>query len=934
MQRYNFSVTEKILFLQLKYIISMVNLKYFLTGIMLALSLTFCYAQSDTAFWFAVPKLTSEHAHTPITLVVSTYDEAATVTVKKAYSNTPVGTTLNVAANSSSTLTLVSSSSGLSGFECNHNQTSNNGLYIHSTAKINAYVAVCQNNSEIYALKGSNGLGTAFLVTTQFQYDNGNGSSSGAYSQAKNTVEIIATENNTTVSITPSKACVGHAANTTFTVTLQRGQVYTLAASSQTGANHLGGTIITSDKPIAVDVSDDSVTPHCSQVNNDGNGCSDLVADQLVPESMAGCEYIVVPSPSNISNTETASSGGSYYLDYAFVYALENNTTVYVVSGSVNNPTINTYTMNRGDKEKIHFTNNNPIYIYARGMDEVTGEVVEAPIFVFQITGAGREFGGTQLPPVNCTGSMSVGYRPLQSANNPPSTKNLYLTLLCDSSYTSGFQVNGNANVISANDWHAIPFSPYKFCRKNVSGNFAPSSTNMITFRVTNSIGKFHMGVFDINGAGNPNYDDCSISYFSNYTSESSIRFDTAITHFDYCQAGTIIFGFDTVDASIDRILGPNNFEITQQPYQLSNVLPEYSGWYTVVAHDSRGCTLESLYDSIQITVHPSVEETVYDTICPGVAYNGYGFSIPASSTAEVGTLLDTLHLQTVGMGCDSSLILELTIRDSVKRQIVYDTICPGHAYTGYGGLFHFPADSTVIPHQLTDSVHLSPIGYACDSVLILQLTVRDSVFGEFSHIACNQYTWNGHNYVESGDYVQTLTDAHGCDSIVTMHLEILEPAVEIVTSGDDFCEYGELVLDAVSDYEEYIWNTGDTTEFISVTQPGLYTVTVTQGECQASDHYTVPSCEFNIFMPNAISPSREDGLNDYIFLPEYVHRFITDFDIEIYDRWGSLIYKTNDMNFRWSGENAKVSEVFVWIIHVTNLDGKPFVYKGTITVL
>lgn len=887
------------------------------------------FAQSDTAFWFAVPKLTSEHAHTPITLVVSTYDDPATVTVTKAYSNTQVGTTLNVAANSSSTLTLVSNSSGLSGFECNHNQTSNNGLYIHSTATINAYVAVCQNNSEIYALKGANGLGTEFLVTTQFQFANGNGSSSGAYSQAKNTVEIIATENNTTVNITPSKACVGHAANVPFTVTLQRGQVYTLAASSQAAANHLGGTIITSNNPIVVDVSDDSVTPYCTETTDNGNGSADLVADQLVPESMAGSEYIVVPSPSSVNNTAPATSGGgNHYLDYAFIYALENSTEVYVVSGNINNPTYTTYTMNRGDKQKVHFTNNNPIFIYANRTDDITGEVLPAPIFVFQITGAGKEFGGTQLPPVNCTGSRSVGYRPLQSANG--NNKSLYLTLLCDANYTSGFQINGNSNVITASDWSSVPFGPYKYCRKDVSTLYAPSATNMVTFRVTNSLGKFHMGVFDINGS----YDDCSISYFSNYTSVSSIMFDTAVTHFDYCQGDTIIFGFDTIDAAIDRILGPNNFEITQQPYKRNNVLPEHSGWYSVVAHDSRSCTNEPLFDSILITVHPTVYETVYDTICPGEAYNGYGFTIPATSTAEVGTVLDTLLLQTVEMGCDSFLILELTVRDSVKREIVYDTVCPGHSYTGFGGLFHFPADSTVIPHQLTDSVHLSPIGYACDSVLILQLTVRDSVFGEFSHVACNQYTWNGHTYVESGDYHQTLTDSHGCDSIVTMHLEILEPAVEIVTSGDDFCEYGELVLDAVSEYEEYIWNTGDTTEFISVTQPGLYTVTVTQGECQASDHYTVQSCEFNIFMPNAISPSREDGLNDYIFLPEYVHRFITDFDIEIYDRWGSLIYKTNDMNFRWSGENAKVSEVYVWIIRVKNLDGKPFVYRGTITVL
>lgn len=917
------------------------RLKSIFTSLMLAISLTFCYAQVDTAFWFAVPKLTSEHAHTPITLVVSTYDEAATVTVTKAYTGAQVGSTLNVAANSSSTLTLVSNSSGLSGFECNHNQTSNNGLYIHSTAKISAYVAVCQNNSEIYALKGANGLGTAFFVTTQFQYANGNGSSSGAYSQAKNTVEIIATENNTTVTITPSKACVGHAANVPFTVNLQRGQVYTLAASSQAAANHLAGTTITSNNPVVVDVSDDSVTPYCTETTDNGGGSADLVADQLVPESMAGSEYIVVPSPSNVNNNAPASGGsGNYYLDYAFVFALEDNTDVNIVSGNINNPTITPYSMNRGDKQKYHFTSNNPVFIYANRTDPMTGDVTPASIFVFQITGAGKEFGGTQLPPVNCTGSRSVGYRPLQSANG--NNKSLYLTLLCDADYTTGFQINGNSNIITASDWSSVPLGPYKYCRKNVSSNYAPSATNMVTFRVTNTLGKFHMAVFDINGS----YDDCSISYFSNYTTECSIHFDPNVTFSDYCQGDTIVFGFDTVDVTIYRLVGPNNYQITQEPFNRVNVQPEQSGWYKVVAMDSRGCTNEPVYDSVYITIHPSVYETVYDTICPGTAYTGHGFTVPASSTMDVGTYLDTLLLQTVEMGCDSFLILELNIRDSVKRETVYDTVCPGHAYTGYGGLFHFPADSTVIPHTLTDSVHLPPVGYACDSVLTLVLTVRDSVFGEFSHIACNQYSWNGHTYVASGDYNQTLTDAHGCDSIVTLHLEIVEPAVEIVTSGEDFCEYGEIVLNALAEYGQYIWNTGDTTQFLPVTQPGLYTVTVTQGDCQAYDNYNVEACDFNIILPNAITPTKSDGLNDCLFLPEYVHRFISDFSIEIFNRWGSLIYYSNDMNFQWCGDlgnrpediekdrHVMNGQVYIWFIHVKNLDGKPFVYKGTVTVL
>ena len=836
------------------------------------------FPQVDTAFWFVVPKL-CDHAHWPITLVVTTFEESATVTITKPASSTPSVATFTVPANSSGVQVLVQNEAGLTGFECAHNATSDYGLYIHSTSKVNAYVAVQQNNSEIYALKGNNGLGTHFFVTMQYQFDNGGGTGSGGYPQARNSCEVIATEDNTTVTITPSVACGAHQANVPFTVTLNRGQVYCLASNSQSGINHLCGTNIISDKPIVVDVSDDSVTPHCSETSDQGNGSADLVADQLVPVEMAGGQYIVVPSPAAVNNNAPASSGGgNHYLDYAFVFALEDNTNVTIYSGNANNPTTNNYTLNSGEKLKFHFTNQTPIFIYATHTDPNTGQMEEAPVFVFQVTGAGKEFGGTQLPHVYCTGSTAVGYRPLQSANNHDKT--LYLTLLCNSAYTTGFQINGNANIISASDWHDIPGAPaFKYCCKNVSSNYSPTYSNMIPFRVTNSLGKFHMGVFDING----NYDDCSISYFSSYTSGSSIAWNPIVTHSDYCQGDTIIFDFDSVDASITRILGPNNYEINSEPFQLADVTPANSGWYTVVADDSRGCVLEPMLDSIEIMIHPIVDTVLYDTICPGVAYTQNGFDIPI--------------------------------------------------------------DSTVVPHTIVDTVVTQTVEFGCDSLLILHLKVRDSVFGEFSKKACNQYTWNGQTYRTSGDYNQTLTDVNGCDSLVTLHLEIEEPSVEIVPSGDDFCEFGELVLTAVSDYEEYHWSTGDTTSFITVSRPQtLYTVTVTQGECQATDKYETPDCPLNIYIPSGISPSKSDGLNDYLCLPEYVHRFISDFDIEIYNRWGEMVFKSNDVNFRWYGNldgNGKgtrvhISDVYVYIMHYERIgeQGKKYVKKGTVTVL
>lgn len=867
-------------------------------------------AQVDTAFWFAVPKLAHGHAGRPIKLCISTLDSPATITVTKPASGNAQVASFTVPANSSQSYELVGSAeSALVGFECDYNTPVNLGLYIRSTAKVNAYVAVQNNNSEIYALKGNNGLGTQFMIPMQYQFEN------ASYSgQARNSVQIIATENNTTVTITPSVPLYqdnSHPANVPFTIHLNKGQVYNFASSTQTAAGHMGSTVIQSDKPIVVDASDDSATPNGSN--------QDLVADQLVPEDLAGTEYIVVPSPPNANNT----NGAQGLSDYVFIYALEDGTdvTIYSSTSETGFPTTQTsmQNLNRRDKRSYHFTNNYPVFVYAT-----------KPIFVFQVTGAGNELGGTLLPNVYCTGSMQAAYMPLQHPSGASAhPKHIYLTLLCKQQYTDGFLINGQSNYLNANDWKSIPGTVmYKYCRKEIT-----SLNTATSIRITNSLGKFHLGVIDFHqpGAG---YDDCSISYFSDYAPGNSLTWDTALVHSEYCQGDTIFFAFDTSFVDRLKVYGPNDYADETDPQYIPDVTPDQSGLYVVKGQDSRNCMVELFRDSIMIEIHPSVQETVRDTICPGTEYNGYGFHITPDLTSEPGLVVDSMMLDQVVTGCDSLLRLELTIKDSVKKHTVYDEVCYGEAYTGYGGLFHFPADSALEVKTLFDTVHLTPEGPGCDSLLILELTVRDSVRSEFNKLSCNQYTWNGHTYVESGDYVQTLEDAHGCDSIVTLHLEIEVPEVTIVASGEDFCEHGELILTAETEYEEYIWSTGETSPFITATQPGIYTVTVTEGECQASDHYTVPVCEFNIFIPNSITPSKLDGINDYLSLPEYVHRFLTDFEIEIFDRWGELIYWNNDMNFRWYGEKAHVSDVYVWIIRVKDLNGKSFVYKGTVTVL
>ena len=238
----------------------------------------------------------------------------------------------------------------------------------------------------------------------------------------------------------------------------------------------------------------------------------------------------------------------------------------------------------------------------------------------------------------------------------------------------------------------------------------------------------------------NGNYDDCSISYFSDYNSGIELKWDTLSTHSQYCQGDTIEFKFDTVGTIIKRIEGPDNFELQGTDIlQLFDVTPAHSGMYVVHGNDAEGCLSENFTDTIHITVNPIVETVVQDTVCYGFPYEEQGFNIPSDSTTKVGIRRDTITLQ--------------------------------HSVTG------------------------------CDSIVIMELTVRDSITSEFDLAYCRQYEWNGQLYTHTGDFRQKLTSADGCDSTVTMHLTIIEPYVSINSSSHDFCDDESTTLTAISDF-------------------------------------------------------------------------------------------------------------------------------------
>ncbi|MBQ6156749.1 MAG: T9SS type A sorting domain-containing protein, partial [Bacteroidales bacterium] len=111
--------------------------------------------------------------------------------------------------------------------------------------------------------------------------------------------------------------------------------------------------------------------------------------------------------------------------------------------------------------------------------------------------------------------------------------------------------------------------------------------------------------------------------------------------------------------------------------------------------------------------------------------------------------------------GCDSVVTLHLTINHSTTG---IDTQVACDSFTWIDGQTYTESTSTPT-FTLTNAD-------GCDSVVTLNLTINHPVTSEITiETSDSCYTWNGETYCASGDYVQTLTAANGCDSVVTMHL-------------------------------------------------------------------------------------------------------------------------------------------------------------------
>ena len=191
-------------------------------------------------------------------------------------------------------------------------------------------------------------------------------------------------------------------------------------------------------------------------------------------------------------------------------------------------------------------------------------------------------------------------------------------------------------------------------------------------------------------------------------------------------------------------------------PYSWNNQSLTAAGTYTATLHNINGCDSTV---TLHLTVNPNVTSTQNITICQGAL----PYSWNNQSLTAAGNLYCTLHNIN---GCDSTVTLHLTVNPNVtSTQNI--TICQG--------ALPYTWNNQSLTAAGTYTATLQNIN-GCDSTVTLHLTVNPNVTSTQNITICQgalPYSWNNQSLTAAGTYTATLQNINGCDSTVTLHLNV-----------------------------------------------------------------------------------------------------------------------------------------------------------------
>lgn len=175
--------------------------------------------------------------------------------------------------------------------------------------------------------------------------------------------------------------------------------------------------------------------------------------------------------------------------------------------------------------------------------------------------------------------------------------------------------------------------------------------------------------------------------------------------------------------------------------------------------------------------------------------------------------------------------------------------------------------------------------------------------------------------------YIVEVSDVGGCVDTAQVTID-LNPTPDVDAGNDVIIYSGESTILNGSGIGSFLWTPNmfldcTTCEDPTSTPPSTisYTLELTdENGCKNYDVVTV-HVSGNLFAPNTFSPN-SDGLNDVF----YAHAIgVEKFNLMIFNRWGELIFETNDLFKGWDGTYKSTDSpigTYVWKIDLTEVSG------------
>jgi gliding motility-associated-like protein len=381
-------------------------------------------------------------------------------------------------------------------------------------------------------------------------------------------------------------------------------------------------------------------------------------------------------------------------------------------------------------------------------------------------------------------------------------------------------------------------------------------------------------------------------------------------------------------------------------------VSPTSTTVYTVNASDiANSCPAAAV--NVTVTVNPLLSLVANGTasICPGS-------STPISATASLGNGGPYTYswLPAAGLSSASSSNPSANPASTTTYTVTANDGCSPSV----------TATVTVTVNPLPVSSFAADFTSGC-SPLCVEFTDNSTVTGgvittwfwNFGDGATSVLQTPSHCYYIAGSYTVALTvtsSVGGCTSTATYvnYITVFADPVASFTapmSASIINPEINFVNNSSADATSWSWDFGEptavgTTNSSSLQHPthtyfdvGTYCVTLTVTSSNGCVDDTIQCLvidpEFTFYIPNAFSPN-DDGINDEFYGKG---EFIITFEMSVFDRWGNLIFFSDDINKHWNGKANNGSEiaqqdVYVYVVKLKDNKDKKHKYIGTVTLV